>query len=69
MYVSWCEILNPSFITDIAVMQIGACVGFGSAKQFEISLKPNTSKYNTICYYLRTGTEICNSCGVYKRTY
>jgi len=39
MYASWCEILNPFFITDIAVRQIivDTCVGFGSAKQFEIS--------------------------------
>ena len=47
MYVSWCEILNPSFITDIAVRQIGASFGFGSAKQFDIYLTLNTCRYNT----------------------
>jgi hypothetical protein len=35
MYVSWCEIVNPSFVADIAVGQkvsITAFVVIGSAK-------------------------------------
>jgi hypothetical protein len=39
MYVSWCEIVNASFITDIAVGQklsITAFVVIESAKYFEL---------------------------------
>jgi len=47
-------------------VNLNKCVAVGSAKQFWIPLTLNSVN---ITYYLGTGTEICNSCGVHKHTY
>jgi hypothetical protein len=72
MYVSWCQILNPCFISDISEgkkLDLNESVAVESAKQFELSLILNACQNNTEWYYKWTGSEISNWTAVYKHTY